>query len=157
MDLVVDEVGQFQDVDVAHHDLVVVGLSRTTVVEGGLAVDLHEAFAVGGLRVDVLEDLLDCRMLAGAVLFVPVGSVVHRGGNVHRRRCGRTGLALDPGDGLLADGFAVDLPAPPGAVSEVGLEHLANVHAGGNAEGVQDDVDGGAVGKVRKVLDGQDP
>jgi hypothetical protein len=34
------------------------------------------------------------------------------------------------------------VPAPAGGVAEVGLEHLAHVHAGRDAERVEDDVDG---------------
>ena len=36
------------------------------------------------------------------------------------------------------------------------LEHLAHVHAGRDAEGVEDDVDGGAVGQEGHVLDRED-
>ena len=56
----------------------------------------------------------------------------------------------------IADGLAVDVPAPTGAIAEVGLEYLADVHPGRNAERVEDDVDRGAVGHERHVLDGQD-
>jgi hypothetical protein len=45
---------------------------------------------------------------------------------------------------------------PQRAASRGGLEHLADVHAGRDAERVEDDVDGGAVGQERHVLDGQD-
>ena len=41
-------------------------------------------------------------------------------------------------------------------VAEVRLQHLAQVHAAGHAERVEHDLDGGAVGKERHVLDGQD-
>jgi hypothetical protein len=51
---------------------------------------------------------------------------------------------------------AVDLPALLGDPSEVGLEHLAEVHSAGDAERVQDDVDRSAVGEERHVLDRQD-
>ena len=47
-------------------------------------------------------------------------------------------------------------PAPPGAVAEVGLEHLADVHPARHAERVEDDVDGRAVGEERHVLDRED-
>ena len=39
-----------------------------------------------------------------------------------------------------------------GRPAEVGLEHLAEVHAGGHANGIEDDVDGGAVGQEGHVL-----
>ncbi len=48
------------------------------------------------------------------------------------------------------------VPAPAGAVAEVGLEHLADVHAARHAERVEDDVDRRAVGQERHVLDRQD-
>ncbi len=47
-------------------------------------------------------------------------------------------------------------PAPAGAVAEVGLEHLADVHPARHAERVEDDVDGRAVGEERHVLDRED-
>src|SRR3712207_8457929 len=40
-------------------------------------------------------------------------------------------------------GLAVDLPALLGDPSEVGLQHLAEVHAAGDAERVEDHVDRG--------------
>ena len=61
-----------------------------------------------------------------------------------------------PWTGGDADGRAVAVPAPAGGVAEVGLEHLAHVHAAGHAEGVEDDVDGGAVGQEGHVLDRED-
>ncbi len=36
------------------------------------------------------------------------------------------------------------------------LQHLAEVHAAWNTQRVQDDVDGGSVGKERHVLNGKD-
>ena len=65
-------------------------------------------------------------------------------------------LVSVPRIGVVADLLAVDLPAPPGGVAEVGLEDLAHVHAGRDAEGVEDDVDGRAVGQVGHVLDRED-
>ena len=52
--------------------------------------------------------------------------------------------------------MTVAVPAPAGRVPEVGLEHLTHVHAARHAEGVEDDVDRGAVRQVRHVLDRQD-
>ena len=48
------------------------------------------------------------------------------------------------------------LPAVTGRVAEVRFEHLADVHAARDTERVEHDVDRGAVGEVRHVLDGQD-
>ena len=47
-------------------------------------------------------------------------------------------------------------PTPAGAVAEVGLEDLPDVHAARHAERVEDDVDRLAVGGVRHVLDRED-
>src|SRR3546814_4712633 len=56
-------------------DRVVVGLAGATVVEGGLAIGLDHPGAVDRPRVEVLEHLLDGRVLAGLLLLVPVGAV----------------------------------------------------------------------------------
>ena len=65
MDLVVHEVGQLQDVDVANHDLAVVHLAGPTVVEGRLAVQLDHPVTVDRFGSQVAEDLLDGRVLTG--------------------------------------------------------------------------------------------
>ena len=97
-------------------------------------------------------------MVAGLLGLVPVGAVEHRRGDERRRRGARAGLGLGAADRRLPDGLAgVRVgPAPPGAVAEVGLEHLADVHPARHAERVEDDVDRGAVGEERHVLDRQD-
>ena len=61
-----------------------------------------------------------------------------------------------PRDRVEPDLLAVDLPAPTGRIAEVRFEHLADVHAGRNAEWVQDDVDLRAIGEERHVFDRQD-
>ena len=48
------------------------------------------------------------------------------------------------------------IPAPLGSPAKVVLEQLADVHTGGDAQRVEDDVDGGAVGQVGHVLHRQD-
>ena len=65
-------------------------------------------------------------------------------------------LALGAAHGLVTDHLAIVLPAPARRVPEVGLEDLTDVHAARHAERVEDDVDGGAVGEERHVLDGED-
>src|SRR3546814_6589714 len=75
-----------------------------------------------GLGPEVLEDLLDRRVLAGLLDLVPVGAVEHRRGEERGRRGRRAGLGLGAPEGLVAHGLAVDLPTPPGRVAEVGLE-----------------------------------
>ena len=60
VDLVVDEVGELQDVDVAHGDRLVVGLAGAAVVERGLAVDAaRAAVPPAPSACIVLEELLD--------------------------------------------------------------------------------------------------
>ena len=51
---------------------------------------------------------------------------------------------------------ALALPAVPGRVAEVRLEHLADVHAARDTERVEHDVDRRAVGEVGHVLDRED-
>src|SRR6478752_5853074 len=161
VDLVVHEVGQLQDVYDAHRDGVVVGLTGTAVEQRRLAVVLHQppvvaVAGVGGLGLQVLEDRLDGRVLARLLPLVPVGAVEDRGGDQRGRWRGGTGLGLGATDGRLAHRVALDAPAVPGGVAEVRLEDLAHVHAGRDAEGVEDDVDGGAVGEEGHVLQRED-
>ena len=113
--------------------------------------------AVDRLGTEVLEDPLDGRVLAGQLGLVPLGAVEHRGGDQRGRTGGRAGLGLGAPEGVLADHVAVGaFPAPAGGVAEVRLEHLAHVHAGRDAQRVQDDVDRRAVGHEGHVLDRED-
>src|SRR5215207_2753744 len=142
VDLVVDEVVQLQDVHVADRDRVREGLAGATVEELRLAgrVDEPLAVAVGERRVEQARDLLLER------------AVEHRGRDLGAGR-GLVGVLRE----LLGPRrVALDLPALLGDPSEVGLQHLAEVHAAGDAERVQDDVDRSAVGEERHVLDRQD-
>ena len=84
-------------------------------------------------------------------LLVPVGAVERRCGHVDGGRCDRPGLRFRA---AYRRGRVV--PTPAGGIPEVGFEDLADVHAARHAEGVQDDVDGGAVREVGHVLDRQD-
>ena len=43
-----------------------------------------------------------------------------------------------------------------GGVAQMDLQHLTDVHTGGHAQGVQHDVQGGAVGQEGHILLGQD-
>ena len=97
-------------------------------------------------------------VLAGALGLVPVGAVEDGRGDERRRRRAGPGLGLGAPDRLVADGAtgAVDVPAPAGAVAEVGLQDLADVHPAGHAERVEDDVDRRAVGQEGHVLDRED-
>ena len=158
VDLVVDQVGQLQDVHVPDGDRVVVHLAGAAVVQRGLAVDADQAHAVDRFGVEVLEDPLDGRVLAGRLVLVPVGTVEHRRGDERGRLGVRPGLGLGAADRRVADLLVVldVLPTPAGGVAEVRLEHLADVHSAGHAQRVEDDVDRGAVGHVRHVLDRQD-
>src|SRR4051812_2541821 len=143
VDLVVDQVEQLQDVDVADADRLAERLTTAAVVELGLAFAADElyAVAVGQGRAEQPRDLL----LAGAV-------------EDRRRDVGARvgGVGADLGEPLLP-GFLrpVDLPAGLGDPAEVRLEDLADVHAARNTERVEDDVDRRAVLEERHVLDGQ--
>ena len=99
-------------------------------------------------------------MLAGVVLLVPVRAVEHRRGDERRPAAVLVRvLASVPrtGSSPIAPLFGVVVvPTPARRVAEVRLEHLADVHAGRDAERVEDDVDGRAVGEVRHVLDRED-
>src|SRR5262245_51709994 len=59
VDLVVDEVGQLQDVDPTDRDRLGVLLARAPVVEHGLPVGADETLPVGAVAVHLLEQLLD--------------------------------------------------------------------------------------------------
>src|SRR3546814_17644838 len=108
------------------------------------SIGLDHPGAVDRLRVEVLEHLLDGRVLAGLLLLVPVGAVEDGRGDEGGGSGGRPGLRLGASDRRLADvdlAVAGDVPAPPCGVAEVGLEDLAHVHAGRDAAGVEDDVE----------------
>src|SRR4051812_41487811 len=143
VDLVVDQVEQLQDVDVAHADRLAERLTAAAVVELGLAFAADElyAVAVGQGRAEQPCDLL----LAGAV-------------EDRRREVGARvgGVGADLGEPLLP-GFLrpVDLPAGLGHPAEVRLEDLADIHPAGHTERVEDDVDRRAVLEERHVLDRQ--
>src|SRR3954453_7909866 len=143
VDLVVDQVEQLQDVDVADADRLAERLTTAAVVELGLAFAADElyAVAVGQGRAEQPRDLL----LAGAV-------------EDRRREVGARvgGVGADLGKPLLP-GFLrpVDLPAGLGHPAEVRLEDLADIHPAGHTERVEDDVDRRAVLEERHVLDRQ--
>ena len=161
VDLVVDEVGQLQDVDVADGDRVVVGLAGAAVVERGLAVGAGSAGRrrrTSGSRPRGAGSRRSCWIVgclpawSSSSQWAP--SNTGRGDEHRRLRC-RAGLGLGAADRLVADCAAV-VPAPAGRVAEVRLEHLADVHAARDAERVEDDVDRRAVGHERHVLDRED-
>ena len=108
MDLIVDQMVQLEEVNVADRDLVVKALAGAAVVQPALALGIE----AGKLK---------------------------RFGNI------LIGRAVEDGRG--------DLPAERlGGVAEMDLEHLADVHTGRNAEGVQNDVERGAVGQEGHIL-----
>jgi len=144
VDLVVDEVVQLQHVDVADPDPLGVGLAGPAVEQLGLAavVDQPQPVALGQAVLQQTGDLL----LVGAV--------------EHRR--GQPGIALDPTQADVAETLGPrlvdigDVPARLGDPAEVGLQNLADVHPGRDAERVEHDVHGRAVLQERHVLDRQD-
>ena len=149
---------QLQDVHVANGDRVVVGEAGAAVVQRGLTVELDEAIAVNRLRVEVGEDRLNRRVLAGSLFFVPVRTIEHRSGDERAGLGDRTSLGLGAADGCVADGLVVLHvgPAPTSCVTEVRFKNLADVHTARNTQRVEDDVDGGAIGHVRHVFDRED-
>ena len=143
MDLVVDQVGEFQDVHVANRDLVVIGLTGATVEERRLSVGADEAVAVNTFWGEVAQHLLNGRMLTGLFDLVPVGTVEDWCRHEDRWIGARTSLPLDTTHGRIANGLTGCIrPSPPSAITEVRFKHLANVHSAWNTERVKDDVDG---------------
>jgi hypothetical protein len=142
VDLVVHEVVQLEDVHVAHRHRLGERLAGATVEQPGLAAAVDEPHAVAGLarRVEQTGDLV----LAGAV--------EHRGGD------SGTGLghAVVGRDGPRPLGRALDLPPAAGCPTQVQLEDLPDVHAAGDTERVEHDVDRRAVLKEGHVLDRED-
>ena len=75
---------------------------------------------------------------------------------------GHPGIGLDAAETDLAQAIRPglldprDVPAGLGDPPEVVLQDLPDVHAGRDTEGVEDDVDGGAVGEEGHVLHGED-
>src|SRR6476619_2127141 len=142
VDLVVDQVQQLQDVDVAHRDRLGEGLTGAAVEQPGLTglLDHPVTVPVRRRRAEQADDL------------VLLGAVEHR-----RRRPGAGGRRLRAlGQVGRPLGAALDLPALLGDPPEVHLQDLADVHAAGHAERVEDDVDRGAVLEERHVLLRQD-
>src|SRR3954469_11928184 len=142
VDLVVHQVVQLQDVHVAHRHRVWERLAGAAVEQARLAGGADQALpvAVGGRRVEQTRDLL------------LQGTVEHRGGEL---RAGGGGVRRGR-QALRPLGRALDVPALLGGPPEVGLQHLAEVHAARDAHRVEDDVDRRPVGEERHVLDGQD-
>src|SRR5215207_6995409 len=142
VDLVVDQVQQLQDVDVAHRERLGEGFPGTAVEQPRLAglLDHPVAVAVRDRRAEEADDL------------VLLGAVEHRRGGP-----GAGGGSLRAlGQVLRPAGVARDLPALLGDPPEVRLQDLADVHPAGDAERVQDDVHRGAVLEERHVLLRQD-
>ncbi len=121
MDLVVDHVAELQHVHDPDHDRVVEGLAGAAVDQGGLAVVADQAGSVLRLGVEVAEDVLDRRLVAGQFLLVPLGAVEHRGADERGRCRERPGLGLGAAHrGLTGDALGdVDVPTPPCGVAEV--------------------------------------
>src|SRR6266545_2953094 len=144
VDLVVHQVVQLQDVDVAHRDRLGERLATTSVVQLRLAVatDQLATVAVGQRRGEQPGDL------------VLLGTVEHR-----RREVG-VRLALGDVDRLqrllpLRVG-ALYVPAGLRDPAQVRLQDLADVHPARHTERVEHDVDRRAVLEERHVLDRQD-
>src|SRR5690606_2375516 len=144
VDLVIHEVVQLQDVDVARGDRLRQRLTGPSVVEPRLAAGVDELPAVPVRQGGVQQ--------AGDLLFLR--TVEDRRGDVGvgRRLRGPDGVQRL----LPRRVIALDLPARLGDPTEVCLEHLADVHPARYAERVQHDVDRRPVLEERHVLDRQD-
>src|SRR6478735_1419875 len=141
VDLVVHQVVELQDVHVADRDRIREGLAGAAVKQAGLARGVDQAVTVAG-HVGGIQQARD---------FLFAGTVEHRRGN-----SGGTTLTRQVRQLLDPLGLAFDLPAGLGNPAEVRFEHLAHVHTARNTQRVQDDVNGGAVGKEGHVLDRKD-
>ena len=139
MDLVVDQVVQLQHVHVADGDRVGVRLAGATVEQSDLAVGTHHVFTVG-VGPDTAQQTFD---------LVGFSTVEHGGGGLGIR------LHIEHflGEHLGPLRVTLDLPAVLGQPAEVDFHDLADVHTTGHAVGVEDNIDGGAVGEERHVFD----
>src|SRR6516165_8571575 len=144
VDLVVHQVEQLEDVDVADRDRVLERLAGPAVEQARLTVRPYQSLTIP-VRQRAAEQ-------AGDLLFL--GPVEDRGGD--RRARGR-GVGAHRVQALLPLGLvALDLPAGLGHPPEVGLQDLADVHPARDAERVEHDVHRGAVLEERHVLHRQD-
>src|SRR6478736_1493897 len=145
VDLVVDKVVQLEDVHVADRDRLRERLAGAPVEQARLAVTTHGALAVT-VRQRGREQTGEGRLR---------DTVEHgrRDRVAGRRRRGDGRDVVPPRDVTLGE---LDVPALLGHPAEVRLEDLADVHAAGHTERVEDDVDRGPVREERHVLDGQD-
>src|ERR1022692_4444026 len=144
VDLVIDEVQQLEDVDVADRDRVLERLAGPAIEQIGLSAraDQPVPVPVGQRAAEQSGDLF----LAGAI----EDRCGHRGTRPRRIRADFAQPVLP------VDVVAVDLPAGLGHPAEVRLQHLADVHPARHAERVEHDVHRRAVLKERHVLDRQD-
>ena len=137
MDLVIHEVNQLQDVHVPDADRRVERFAGTAIEESRLpdAVDHHVTVAVRNGVLQNLEDLVLAR------------TVKHGCGDLRPRRgpCGSRALEI-----------VKCVPSSRRGPPEVRLEHLTEVHPGGNTKWRQNDVDRSAVREERHVVLRQD-
>ena len=144
MDLIINEVMQLEVVHITDGNAVIELLTGTAIVNGGLAVavqlDLGEVDDVALLAHQLGKLGGICR----SILAVP-----HLAGSIE-------GIADVSLAGGVEDG-GHDLDAAGlGSVAQVDFQHLTDVHTGRNAQGVQHDVQRGAVGQVGHILLRQD-
>ena len=141
MNLVIHQVQQLQDVDVADGDLARNRLSGSTVKQVGLSVGIHQVQAIGRRA----------RRLQNRGQFILARPVKDRGGNARSWLHGLDflGQICHPWIGR------VDFPAGGGRPAQVCLQNLPDVHAAGNTERVEHDVDRRSVAR-RHVFDRQD-
>src|SRR5690625_741220 len=149
VDLVVHEVVQLQDVHVSHRDRFGVGLTGAAVIQPRLAVGADDPVAVP-VRDGHPEQTAEFLFL----------HTVENGGRHRGARFALESLRRERfrprGDLAVLRVLDAGVPSLLGDPPEVGFHHLPDVHPAGNAEGVEDDVDGGAVFHEGHVLDRED-
>ena len=101
-------------------------------------------------EVDVADGYVVIELRAGTAVVKDALAVLAQAGELERVVYAALVGAVEDGRG--------DLPAQGlGGPAQVDFQHLSDVHTGRHAQGVQDDVQGGAVGEEGHILLGHDP
>jgi len=164
MDLVVHQVMEFEHVDHADGDLLVEGLTRPPVEKDRLAFlgkvgefqHLPDLVFIGAVkdRGGEGDPTLQTR---NESLDIPLRCLVDK--NIRLRRgINCLDFLFDLLQILPCLHQFVDLVAQTfGRPTEMGLQNLANVHPGGNPQGIEDNIHRGAVHKIGHIFFRQDP
>src|ERR1019366_6672976 len=163
VDLVVDQVGEFEHVDVTDRDRLLELVTRHAVVQIRLARTRQFAFGQQRLDLELLGAVeyrrCEVHSFLHAVGYVLQGLVVEARELVNEGRVFEQDLHLPAKNfrlGVLLQQLAnllTDLMTCP---TQVRLQDLSDVHAAGYAQRVEDDLDRRPVLEVRHVLFGED-